>query len=107
VYEYRARALRVVDGDTLHAELDLGLDVRLRLTLRLANIDAPELPTPEGKAARAWLQENLGVEWFTVRTVKDRKEKYGRYLGVLLVEDPKGARNLNAEMIALGLARPY
>lgn len=104
MYEYRARAIRVLDGDTIHAELDLGLDVRIRLTLRLHGIDAPELREEGGHEARDYLNAALlGVDTFTVRTVKDRREKYGRYLADIFVAD----RHINANMVTLGLAAPY
>jgi micrococcal nuclease len=104
VYEYAARILGVVDGDTIHAEVDLGLDVSVRVTLRLAGINAPEIGTPEGKAAKAWLAGRIaGGRTVVVRTAKDRKEKFGRYLATVLVD----GQNLNEEMIAAGHAVRY
>jgi endonuclease YncB( thermonuclease family) len=43
VYEYRATIIDVVDGDTVHAEVDLGCDTSIKLAIRLAAINAPEL----------------------------------------------------------------
>lgn len=104
MYVYAADAMRVVDGDTLHARLDLGCDVRINLTLRLAGINAPEMATPEGKVARQWLVDRIArSSAFTVHTVKDTREKYGRYLAVLF----DGEDNINAEMVAAGQAFPY
>lgn len=79
MYEYAASILKVVDGDTVHADLDLGLDARMRTTLRLAGINAPELSTQAGPPARAFLQYLLATGGpLVVRTVKDKREKYGR-----------------------------
>jgi len=103
MYEYAATILRVVDGDTVHAEVDLGLDIRVRVTLRLAGINAPEIGTPEGIAAKAWLVDQLGSGSLVVRTVKDRREKFGRYLATLLVD----GRDLNQAMIDAGHAVAY
>lgn len=103
MYEYRATILRVVDGDTVHAEVDLGMDIRVRATLRLAGINAPEIGTPTGVAARAFLAERLGLGALVIRTTRDRREKFGRYLATLLVGD----LNLNEAMVAAGHAVPY
>ena len=104
-YTYRATILRVVDGDTCHVEIDLGLDVRVRTTLRLAGINAPELPTDAGKAAKVFLDTLLASGEVLVRTVKDRREKYGRYLGTLYVYPAEGpALDANATMVSSGHA---
>lgn len=105
MYEYRAQILRVIDGDTVRCRVDMGLDARLDLTLRLAGIDTPELPTAEGIAARdtltAWLAD-IGNE-VIVRTIKDRREKYGRYLAKLY--DPRNLQaSLNEQLVMAGLA---
>lgn len=106
MYEYSATVLKVVDGDTVHLDVDLGLDQRRRLSVRLYGINSPEMNTAEGKAAR----EHLVVLVFggagpqvTVRTYKDRTEKYGRYLGTLL----KDGVDLNERMVADGHAVVY
>lgn len=111
MYEYRARITKVTDGDTVHAALDLGCDVTTNLTLRLVGINAPEMNTDEGKAAKAWLTARLSAAQFRtgsllVRTVKDRKEKYGRYLADLVDLDFQDT-SINAEMVAAGHAVPY
>ena len=104
MYEYQAQITRVVDGDTVHARVDLGLDVRIDITLRLYGINAPELSTDAGKLARSWLIQRLAdVHTVTIRTYKDKREKYGRYLATLL----DGDADINAEMIAAGQAVVY
>ena len=103
-YAYRAQCLRIIDGDTIHADMDLGCDCHIRLTLRLLGINAPEMRTPEGVIAKGALTGLLGRPGeLTVATHKDRKEKYGRYLAVLHVDD----LDVNAEMVRLGHAEPY
>ena len=109
MFEYRARILRIIDGDTVEAEIDLGFQVSLRATLRLAGIDTPELrgPTHEAGVAAAdyldlLLTKLAGPErQITVRTQKDRTGKYGRYLADLVVGD----RNLNQALVQAGHAR--
>jgi micrococcal nuclease len=101
MYEYQARLIDVVDGDTLDLELDLGVETFRKLRVRLDGLDAPEIRTPEGKVAKAWLVEYLShmPTTFTVDTIKDKKEKYGRYLVRI--------GQLNEDMIAAGMAKPY
>lgn len=106
VYEYQAEITRIVDGDTVHARLDLGCEVRIDLTLRLAGIDAPEMSTAAGHEAKAWLTERLSDLHhppLLVLTLKDRTEKYGRYLASLW----DGDENINVEMIEAGHAVAY
>ncbi len=105
IYTYNMEVTRVVDGDTIHARVDLGFDSRVDMTLRLARINAPELKTEEGKAAFAWLKDRLydAEDTIVLRSVKDRKERYGRYLAEIDVDGV----NINDEMVSLGLAVPY
>ena len=105
MYEYRASVLRVVDGDTVDVRVDLGFDVRMDMRLRLLGINAPERYTERGPAATAHLLGMLAAAGLTVtvRTEKDRKEKYGRYLATLLLPD---GTNVNERMLADGHAVP-
>lgn len=120
-YTYDAVVKSVHDGDTVTLDMDLGLDVHLSdFKVRLAGINAPELPTPEGKAAREFLAALLPAGTaILVDTVKDRQEKYGRYLGVLRiganpsmtgklpVMDREGKVSVNDYMVLNGYAKPY
>ena len=45
MYNYNAKCVRVVDGDTIDAEIDLGFDVKVKKRIRLAGINAPESRT--------------------------------------------------------------
>ena len=111
MYEYRARITRVIDGDTVEAEIDLGFRVSLEVVLRLVGINAPEVhgsDRPRGLAAKAHLLELLQhltpVDGhITVRTQKDLTEKYGRYLANLIASDV----NLNDRMVTDGHAVPF
>jgi endonuclease YncB( thermonuclease family) len=82
LYTFKARTEEVLDGDTLKVEFLLGLGNRQGETIRLNLIDCPELDTPEGKAAKRFVESELaGSEFITVKSVRTRKEKWGRYLG--------------------------
>jgi endonuclease YncB( thermonuclease family) len=106
MYEYRVQVLRVVDGDTLYVEVDFGLDSSRKIELRLEGLDAPERETPAGKQVKQWLTERLRpLPYVIVRTIKDRREKYGRYRALLI--DPLTGAVINDEMIATGLAKVY
>ncbi len=113
MYEYRGSIVRVVDGDTVHVHLDLGINVAIDLTLRLYGINAPEMSTPEGVAAKAHLIELLqggpgtttNFQPLTIRTVKDRREKYGRYLGTLI--RTADGLDVNQSMLSDGFAVVY
>jgi len=110
MYEYRATLLRAVDGDTIDVQLDLGLNIYQNIKLRLAEINAPELSTEEGQAAKSALIEMLPkTPWaLNIRTIKDRKEKYGRYLAQVMFQDSNGEIIFaNNEMIRTGNAVPY
>src|SRR5881397_1390266 len=106
MYEYTAWVTKFVDGDTIHCGIDLGMDVATQQTLRFYGINAPEMSTAEGKVSAAWVQG-----WFTahapdgrfiLRTTKNKKEKYGRYLATVVSLD--GLHNLNEEIVAAGMA---
>lgn len=111
MYEYRGRIKRVIDGDTVEAEIDLGFHVTFTVTLRLAGINAPETKgteRPRGLAATRYLDSLItdltgGTRELTVRTQKDVTEKYGRYLAVLMAGDV----NLIDRMLADGHAVPF
>jgi micrococcal nuclease len=72
MYQYVARLVRVIDADTVVLDLDLGFyQWRLNRSYRLARINAPEMNTPEGIAARAALIEHLATATaFLVSTSK-------------------------------------
>lgn len=85
MYEYFATIDKVVDGDTVHVTIDLGLDCAIKATIRISGIDAPEISTDAGKAAKEYASSLLPVgERVVLRTIKDKREKFGRYLGIIL-----------------------
>lgn len=113
MYDYRARITKVVDGDTVHVDWDLGRDIHVNDTIRLYGIDTPEMGTPEGVAAKEavynWLAlVNPFADYCVVglQTIKDKREKYGRYLGIIY--DPNEPNNkLNDYLLENGFARVY
>lgn len=100
-YKYRAEVVRVVDGDTVDAAVDLGFDVTLSARFRMLGINAPEKNTKEGKESLARLAVLLPVgSLVVVQTTKDKKEKFGRYLGTFLVD----GKSINQQLVDEGFA---
>ncbi len=93
MYQYHALIAKVVDGDTLEIDIDLGLSVWVRNEkIRLYGVNTPEIygvkkGSPEwekGKEASDFVKSILKKnDPVIVETIKDQKEKYGRYLAVL------------------------
>lgn len=106
-YVRNAVVERVIDGDTVALDIDLGISVHVKVSCRLADINAPELNTTAGKASKAWLQEQLPAGTaVVVQTIKGKEtEKYGRYLATVF----KGSSllSINEQLVAKGLAVVY
>ena len=92
MYEYRATILRVVDGDTVDVDIDLGFGIWQRSErVRIMGIDTPESRTSDeeekvfGKAAKKRLTELLQEHTILMTEVnkagEDMKGKFGRILG--------------------------
>lgn len=104
MYTYHATIIKNLDADTSRAIVDVGFDMTIKLTLRWRGINAPELSTPEGRAAREALNAKLPPGTVcTITTQRDRKEKYGRYLATFDLE----GENLNDWLVKSGHAVPY
>lgn len=99
----------VVDGDTLNVTIDLGFHITHHNTLRLYGVNAPEMRTPEGPPAKQfvidWLDKHCPDGTFIIRTIKDKREKYGRYLAD--VWDMAMVHSLNVDLVGAGHAVPY
>ena len=101
--EYPAEVVRILDGDTLEVDLDLGLGLRKRQLVRLDGIDAPELRGPgrvRGQLAKQALDAQLSGKRVTVTTRQDALDKYGRLLGVVKL----GSVVINEAMVMQGRA---
>ncbi len=112
LHVYKARILRVVDGDTLLADVDLGFQVHKEQRLRLAAIDTPPIEEPAGAEATAYVRERLAtVDFVVVWTVKI--DLYGRYVAHVCYQPDESDKRLvalkgcylNQELVDRGLAR--
>jgi micrococcal nuclease len=92
VYEYRAKLIKVVDGDTVDVDIDLGFGVWLKdERVRIMGIDTPESRTRDqveklfGLAAKKRVQEllekNVVLKTVAAKDGEDMKGKFGRILG--------------------------
>ena len=89
MYEYKCKLVKVVDGDTIDVDIDLGFGVSMQnQRIRMYGIDTPESRTSDpiekvyGKAASAFLTKWTNAGDLTLKTFKDGKGKYGRILRV-------------------------
>ena len=120
MYEYRATIIKIIDGDTVDVDIDLGFNVVLRdERVRIAGIDTPESRTRDleekkfGLAAKARVKALLG-KTCTLRTQinksgEDMKGKFGRILGDFNVYDSTtdSWKLLTSILISEGHAVPY
>lgn len=104
LYTYRAGVVEAYDGDTITVDIDLGLHVWVRgEKLRLARINAPEVRGVErenGLLSRDALRSWIVGEDIILRTIRDKKGKYGRYLGEVFLD----GENINDRMVTEGFA---
>jgi micrococcal nuclease len=114
MYEYNVKKVyKVVDGDTIDVDIDLGFNVSYFQRVRLAGIDTPESRTKDlyekelGLQSKEWLKKKLeGAENIIIKTQKpDSTEKYGRILGDLHIKGFE--KSLNQMMIDEGYAWGY
>jgi micrococcal nuclease len=113
-YIYRIRSIhKVVDGDTIDADIDLGFDISLTKRIRLAGVDTPESRTTDanekklGLESKEWLKKRCeNAKDILIKTeLPDSTEKYGRIIGHLYINGEE--TSLNNQMITEGYALAY
>ena len=117
MYEYSATLRKIVDGDTVDVDIDLGFGIVFaNQRIRLYGIDTPESRTRDleekkcGKLAAKYIEDHIPLDSsFTLRTRLDGKGKFGRILGELICYVPEFDREmaLNTAMIQKHLAVEY
>jgi micrococcal nuclease len=107
VYTYSAYVTGVYDGDTITVDIDLGFDIILKnQKIRLIGINAPEvrgITREDGIKSRNRLRELILKKKITLETIKDKKEKYGRFLGKIYLNGVY----INDQLISEGFAEQY
>lgn len=111
MYQYKVKKInRIIDGDTVDLDIDLGFGITLSHRVRLKGVNAAETKTldleekTKGLAAKEWLKKELSREgeWI-IETIKE--DKYGRILGTLYVSGD--AATINQRMVTERVAVPY
>tara|TARA_Y100000310_G_scaffold267208_1_gene279114 strand:+ start:6379 stop:6798 length:420 start_codon:yes stop_codon:yes gene_type:complete len=111
MHEYKAKITKIVDGDTIKCDIDLGFDLFLsNQTVRLYGVDTPESRTRDleekyyGNISKQFLNDYCPKgTYITLKTHLDKKGKFGRILGEIILNTV----NLNEQMIGENLAVEY
>jgi len=109
---YNATVVRIVDGDTIRLDIDLGFDIVLKnQSVRLYKVDTPECRTRDlkekaaGLLAKEVVQNLIAIgERVFIRTKLDTKGKFGRLLGTIITTDNI---NINEHLIDNNYAVEY
>ena len=111
-YQYWGKVVRVVDGDTVDIEVELGFEVKFFGRFRLIGVDTPEIfgvkksseEYKQGKKAAEYVESVIPPgTWVEIRTYAGPREKYGRWLCEIFVD----GSNLNQDLIDKGYAQKY
>jgi micrococcal nuclease len=107
IYHYNVDVVSVYDGDTITCNIHLGFNMMLNnQKIRLFGINTPEIRGDErekGIAIRDFLREQILNQKIELYTIKDKKGKYGRFLGIIV----KNGVNINKLLIEKGYATEY
>ena len=107
LYTYKATVVSVYDGDSITIDWDLGAGVVLHgQKIRLYGINTPELRGDDREAgliSRDYVREMILDKEITMKTYKDKKGKYGRWLAEIFID----GINLNKQLIDMGYAVEY
>jgi micrococcal nuclease len=114
MYQYKCKINKVLDGDTVAIDLDLGFNIILaNQHVRMAGVDTPESRTtnkeekPRGLLSKKKLAEKLPVgSWQKINTLRadSNDDKFGRILGEFILED---GTNVNQWLIENNYAVLY
>ena len=111
MYKYKAKIVRIVDGDTIDIVIDLGFKITTNQRLRLKGINTPETYNvkkdseeyKKGMAAKEFVIQRIEANNYEaiIDTDKDTG-KYGRYIAVIWLAD--NTTSLNDELVEKGFA---
>lgn len=117
MYKYKCKLVRVIDGDTVDAMIDLGFDIWVKKRIRLADIDTPEIRTrnkeekKKGLKAKEILEDAIAANKGEFLLISHGVGKYGRCLGELRVaknyirSEKYQGKIINEMLIKEGLAK--
>lgn len=109
-FDYNAKLERVVDGDTVWLDVDLGFGLHAHFDFRLYGINTPEVigaTRTAGLAAKAEIERLLALGTLRIETFKS--DKYGRWLAKLYVKKPgvEAETCINDALVQGKFAQPY
>ena len=106
MYRYNARLLRVIEGDTVEARIDLGFNINIEQRIKLYGVTT--VPATAGQPTpKQQLAEKLN-KMFVVDVLFSKKSKAGRVLGTVYnIDDKGGLDNINHYMIKNGYAKEF
>lgn len=113
MYTYKAKLVRVINGDTLDINIDLGFDIIIKQRLKLFGIDTPDSRSTNVETRQKGLdvkQRLIGLltKEFKVETMLNKRGKYGRILGkVFIVDENDNEVCINELLVKEGLATRY
>lgn len=113
MYEYKAKVINVVDGDTVDMIVDLGFYHTFEQRFRLYGIDTPERGQEGYAEAKGFLAELVRDKNVVIRTLRNTKgaeqvDKYGRWLvQIYLPVSGVISQDVNTTLVREGYAKPY
>jgi micrococcal nuclease len=114
MYEYQVKSIdHIVDGDTFDCTLDLGFNISHKIRVRMYGINTPESRTRDleekarGLKSKERLVELLEQYEGDLILATKEKGKYGRYLGIVLVDDGEHRVDINRLLVTEGYAVEY
>lgn len=118
MYEYMAVVKRIIDGDTMILDVDLGFKIHHEVDVRLAHVNTPEAVNYSAQGivdpAAVYVAQCVPPGAICIVQIS-RQEKYGRWLAMILFKPGATKREeilqqprvLNDELIQKGLAKAY
>ena len=112
-YIYRAEMKRIVDGDTIDMDVDLGFFVKVRIRFRLQGINTPEIyrkkkdseEYKQGMKSVEFVEEKFRENQGICMVVSTKTGAYGRWIGDIYFGDSE--ESLSNQLLDAGLAVPY
>jgi len=100
MFDYNAKVVHIVDGDTMDVEVDVGFHMTAKVRVRLVGVDTPEVYGPnaceEGREASAFVKQLLPLGQEVLLTTQ-KAGKYGRWLAILVMPDGRCVNDILIE----------
>ena len=114
MYQYKAKILNIVDGDTFDVDIDLGFHIHIHERVRLLNVDTPEKFGAEaglGAIVRYYAIDNFLNKEIIIRSEKNEEaaktDSFGRWLVETTLDNGKSIAQIYTELGVNKLASNY